>query len=220
MEKSTLKMWRLIIPGVTIFVLTIPLSTDNIQQLKDVVSMIKSLSWDDLWYSAVILIVGALYYSLNIRWLVWKHFNNKIQNNIKERIFNLCSLKYTPETWYRLKNSRSLMTVFYHFVDNDESLKDKAGDVRFNGLIWSSCFDFCILSGFGGVAYYIISLVTQKHHLIYFSSILFIGFFVFLGFSSLLTYKHLSLSNAQLDVIAQKYKQDVDTKIREALINL
>ena len=219
MEKNTLKRWRLIIPGVTIILLTFPLSTDNIDQLKDIGSMIKSLAWDDLWYTAVIVVVGAIYYSLNIRWLVWKHFNSKVQNNIKERIFNLCSLQYTPKIWYKLKESRALMTIFYHFVDNDESLKDKAGDVRFNGLIWSSCFDFCILSGVGGIAYYIISLVTSKNHLIYFSSILFIGFFVFLGLSSLLTYKHLSLSNAQLDVIAQKYKHEVDTKIQEALKN-
>ena len=74
------------------------------------------------------------------------------------------------------------MTIFYHFVDNDESLKDKAGDVRFNGLIWSSCFDFCILSGFGGIAYYIISLVTSKKSpdILFFNIVYWL--FCFLGF--------------------------------------
>jgi len=217
MKKNTLKFWRLIIPGIIIILLAIPAFTKTAEELKNLSLIFQTINWQDSIILGIMIIIGAIYYSINGRWIVWKHFNKKVQDNIKERILTSCSLKFTYEKWNKLKEGRSLMTIFYHFVDTDRSLTDKAEDVRHNGLIWSTCFDITILTGIAGYTYLIIAVLSVKDYLIYVSAISFALSFIFLGFSSLLTYKHLKLSNEQLDVISQKYKNEVDEKIQEVI---
>jgi len=112
------------------------------------------------------------------------------------------------------------MNIFYSFVDNDESLKQKSKVVMFNGLIWSSFIDLCILSCLAALSYSILSIFTSKSHYIILADLLFCFCFLSLICTSLLTRKHKTLSNEQLDIIAQTKKNEVELKIKEAIDNL
>lgn len=220
MDKETLKKWRLLIPGIIIILFVLPGLTNSKEELFEIDKIFQTLKWTDAFYLALVVILGVIYYSLNMRWIVWKPLNTQVQNNIKDKLLNVCSLKLTASQWYEIKNGRALMTIFYHFVDNDESLKEKAKGVRFNGLVWSSFIDLSILSFLGAIAYSILSIFTTKTHFVYISLILFFICFISLAFSWLMTFRHKSMSNEQLEVIIQTQKSQIDTKITKALSNL
>jgi hypothetical protein len=220
MDKETLKRWRLVIPGIIILLFIIPGLTNSKEELLEIDKIIINLKWTDAIYLALVIVMGVVYYALNIRWLVWKPFNTQVQNNIKDKLLNVSQLSLTASDWYKIKYSRTLMTIFYYFVDNDESLKDKSKGVRFNGLIWSSFIDLTVLSGFTGFVYSFLSIFTTKTHFIYISSFMFLMCLVALGFSWLMTYRHIKLSNEQIEVIIQTKKAEIDEKLKEAIQNL
>lgn len=223
MSKEWLKRFRLIIPGIIIMLFILLGLTKTKDELMDISLLFSRFNWSDLYYIfyiGVIIILGALYYALNIRWLVWKHYNKKVEDNIKDTILNECTLNISAKQWYNLKKENAVMIIFYDFIDNNESLKDRSNDVRFNGLIWTTCFDITILSCLAGFIYTILFFTTTRSHYIYISLFSFWLCFIALAFSSLLTYRHLAKSNDQLEVIKQKYKEDINTKISEAINNL
>jgi hypothetical protein len=217
MSKETLKKWRLLIPGIIIILFIIPGLTNSKEELFAIDKIVKALKWTDSFYLALVIILGAIYYSLNLRWVVWKPFNSQVQENIKDKILNASSLKISAENWYKIKRGRAIITIFYDFVDNNESLKDKSKGVRFNGLIWSSFIDLTILSLVAGFVYSVLLVFTSKEHYVYLALLLFCLCFVSLAFSWLLTYKHKSMSNEQIEVILQTKRNEIDTKIQEAI---
>lgn len=220
MSKEMLKRLRLIIPGIIIMLYILLGLTKTKDELMNISQLFESFKWSDLLYIALFFILGALYYALNARWFVWKHYNKIVQDNIKDTILNECTLNLSAKQWYNLKKENALMIIFYNFIDNDKSLTDQANDVRFNGLIWSTFFDITILSASAGFIYSFLFLVTTRSHYIYISVASFWLFFFALAFSSILTYRHLAKSNQQLEVIKQKYKGDINIKINEAIDNL
>ncbi len=217
MEKETLKKWRLLIPGIIIMLVIIPGLTRNIKELKNIDSIFSNFKWSDLFYLGLVVVLGAIYYLLNIRWLLWKHYNKKVQENIKDNIINECGLKMSGNIWIQLYNNESIMNLFYEFIDNDESLKEKAKDVRFNGLIWSSSFDLAIISFCGSIVYSVLSWMLSKSHYLYISVILIWAFLISIMFSSILTKRHIKISNEQLSIIKVKYKNDIDKNIEEII---
>lgn len=220
MSKETLKKWRLLIPGIIIILLILPGLTDSKEELFEIDKMIKAFKWTDTFYLAVVILLGVIYYSINLRWFVWKPFNTKVQENIKDTILNASNLSLKASDWYKLKSSRAVITVFYDFVDNNESLTDKSKGVRFNGLIWSSFIDLTILSGLAGFIYSILLIFTSKEHYVYLALMLFCLSYISLAFTWLLTYKHKNMSNEQLEVILQTKQNEIDIKIQEAVDSL
>jgi hypothetical protein len=220
MNKETLKMWRLIIPGIIIFFLILFGLTNSKEELFAFYKIFKTLEWNDSIYLVPVFIFGTMYYTLGIRWYVWQLFNTQIQENIKDKILNISKLKLLSSQWFNLKKDRVLMNIFYSFVDNDESLKQKSKVVMFNGLMWSSFIDLSILSCLGALSYSILSIFTSKSHYIILADLLFCFCFFSLICTSLLTRKHKTLSNEQLDIIAQTKKNEVELKIKEAINNL
>ena len=218
MEKDTLKRLRLIIPGIIIFLLIIPGLTDNVNQLMDCV-LLKNFKISDLLYSLIFIIFGALYYILNLRWLVWQYFVRLVQDNIKDTILKACEIEMTSVNWYKLKSDRGLMNIFYEFVDTNASLLDKAKDVRFNGLIWSSCVDMTILFWLAGIIYTLFFFFTKDHYIF----IALVSFWISslsVIFSFVLTKRHISLSNKQLDMIIQQYSSQINDKIQSLSTSL
>lgn len=220
MEKETLKIWRLLIPGIIILIFFIPWLTNSKEELFKIDSVFKSFKWTDTFYLGVIILLEAIYYAVNARNLVWKPYHTKIQENIKDTLLTSCTIELTTKQWYGIKKGRALMNIFYSFVDNNPSLQEKAKGVRFNGLLWSTAIDLTTISCFGGVVYWILSLFTTKSHLIYVSSFLFIAAIIALAFTKLLTYKHMDLSNQQLEMILQTNGPDIDKKVQDAIKNL
>ena len=163
---------------------------------------------------------GVIYYALGVRWFVWKPFNFQVQENIKNKILNDSNLTLTSSQWFKIKKDRALMNIFYSFVDNDESLKEKAKSVRMNGLVWSSFIDLSVLSCLSALLHSGIYIFTSKLHHIYLAWILFLICFISLVFVFLLTCKHIKLSNEQLEVILQRNKEKINSEIQKAVNNL
>ena len=220
MNKETLKKWRIFIPGIIIFFLILLGLTNSKEELFAIHKIFKTLEWSDSIYLGLVFIFGAIYYALNVRWIVWKHFNFQVQENIKNKILNASNLKLTSSQWFGLKRDRTLMIIFYSFVDNDESLKEKAKSVRLNGLLWSSFIDLSVLSCLSALFFSMLSIFTSKSHYIILADLLFCLSFLSLICTSLLTRRHKTLSNEQLDIIAQTKKNEVEQKIKEAIDNL
>jgi len=220
MSKETLKKWRLLIPGIVIILFILPGLTNSKDELFAIDKMITALKWTDSFYLVLVIVLGAIYYSLNIRWFVWKPFNYQVQENIKDKLLNASNVLITAHDWYKLKSNRAILNIFYDFVDNNESLKEKSKGVRFNGLIWSSFIDLTILSVLAGFVYSILLIFTTKEHYVYLALLLFCLSYISLAFSWLLTYKHKSMSNEQLEVIIQTKQNEINTKIKEAIDSL
>lgn len=220
MDKETLKKWRLVIPGIIIIIFIIPGLTNSKEELLQIDKIIMNLKWTDAFYLGLVVIIGVIYYTLNIRWFVWKPFNTQVQENIKDNLLSASDLALTASKWYEIKQSRILMTIFYHYVDNDESLKEKSKGVRFNGLIWSSFIDLTILSCLTAIVYSILSLFTTMAHFVYIATFLFFLGLIALAFTWLLTYRHIKLSNEQIHVIIQTKGSELSQKITEAITNL
>lgn len=91
------------------------------------------------------------------------------------------------------------MTAFYKVIDNDESLKRKGENVRFNGIFWTSTADFFFLSILFHFIYKycyedIANLVNYKKIFLYVA-----GVSLILHVISVI--KHIILSNEQLNPI-------------------
>jgi hypothetical protein len=220
MNKETLKKWRIFIPGIiTVLLIRFGL-TNSKEEFFTIFKISKTLELNNFFYILPVLFFGIIYYALNVRWIVWKPFNFQVQENIKNKILNTSNLKLLSSQWFGLKKDRALMNIFYSFVDNNESLKEKSKVVIFNGLIWSSFIDLSVLSCLSALSFSIISIFTSKSHHIYLSWIFFNICFVSLVFTSLLTFRHIKLSNEQLEIITQTKTDEIDPKIQKAIVNL
>ena len=220
MNKETIKKWRLIIPGIIIYFFILLGRTNSKEELFTFYKIFETFDWNYFLYLIPVLLLGTMYYLLGIRWYVWQFFVTQIQENIKDRLLNISKSKLLASQWFRIKKDRTLMNIFYSFVDNDESLKEKSKSVMFNGLIWSSFIDLSILSCLAALLYLIFSILPSKSHYIILADLLFCLCFLSIICTSLLTRRHKMLSNEQLDIIAQSKKNEVESKIKEAIDNL
>ena len=220
MNKETLKTWRIFIPGIITILLIIFGLTNSKEEILTFYKIFKPLERNDIFVIAPVLFFGVIYYALNVRWVIWKPFIFQVQENIKNKILNASTLKLTSSDWYKIKKDRALMIIFYSFVDNDESLKEKAKSVRLNGLAWSSFIDLSVLSCLSALLHSGIYVFTSKLYHIYLAWILFLSYFISLVFVFLLTRKHIKLSNEQLEVIIQRKKEKINSEIQKAVDNL
>jgi hypothetical protein len=83
MSIRTLKVGRLLIPGVLIIVLFLFVIQDNFDQLSELTKAFGNLQLEDTLIMGVVIVIGALYYILNIRNLLWNPYLMRVQNNIK-----------------------------------------------------------------------------------------------------------------------------------------
>jgi hypothetical protein len=83
MSKERLKTLRILIPGIVVFLFTIPLFNPilNLPEYIETISVLETGV-----YLAVTFFIGALYYILNIRGYFLKSSLNKIHENIKDRL--------------------------------------------------------------------------------------------------------------------------------------
>lgn len=214
MGYATLKFFRILIPGIMIFLSGILFFTND---LKDISSIFADFKASDTIYIVIFIVLGVLYYIFRIRNILWEPFHKRVQNNIKNRLLNPFRRNYTSNQINELKKDRKLMNVFYHFIDNDSSLSEKAKRVRFNGLIWTSTIDLTIISFFGSIIFFIKAIFIKTNYNINVAFILFVLSVFSLVLIFLTTKIHLSLSNDQLDIICQLYRNQLGQKINELL---
>ena len=214
MSIVTLQRLRLVIPGIFLLLLLLFITSESISEL--IPSFFK-LQPEDWQYLVVIIAGGALYYILKVRNLVWNPFRKKIDDNIKVTLINPYAQTLGNEDIEHLIEGRKLMHIFYHFIDNDKSLSEKANRVRFNGLLWTSSIDLTITSAFGSLLFWIkLFILGSSYNLLMAIYLLAIALISYISIH-LLTKKHIDLSNEQLEMICQLYKAPLQAKLDELL---
>jgi hypothetical protein len=137
MNKEMLKTLRLLIPGLMIAVGCVaPLFFGTLHLAETIRSNEKLLLW------LVPPAIGAMYYVLNLR----RYFMAVSLEQIHDRIKDALLAPFTNHSVIgqasnQLREGRPILNIFYHFVDNDNSLSERAKSVYLNGLVLSSLAD-------------------------------------------------------------------------------
>ncbi len=223
MENTTLKRLRVIIPGVIILLLLLLLIYDLLPLFfveNNKHPVFSFLSIIGLSVSTILAIFfGALYKLSNLRWVFFQKPIENIRGNIKAHFQK--KFISEPEILSKicaLENDKPIMNIFFDFIDNDNSLSEKAKNVRFNGIFLSSIADIMILALIFGPIY-LIAYIYYNHsiYLVWTSIALTILFILCLvHFLPKTTKDHIDLSNEQLDLITRKYT----TELRDELDKL
>jgi hypothetical protein len=198
MSKETLHTLRLIIPGLILLIIIIPL-LQNGQGFLDI-----KLSTDSLIYIFVVFGFGVVFYVINPRMYIMRNSLKKINENIKDKL--TAPFADDPDiknSIPKLHEGYTLMNVFYYFIDHDETLKARAGEVYFNGLIWSSLADCLILSPLGTIIYLIAFLITKNSFLLTLASVCVIIGILSKVLIPVVVKRHISFSNNQLTYIIE-----------------
>lgn len=198
MDKKSLKILRLICPGVIFFLYALPLLFRT--------NFIKSfIQLDDYTrYLCILLFVtafGAIYYILGIRNIFWRQMVLDLHNNIRNTFFDFFKSETDIRNIIKSLSDVELMSIFYKLID-DESLKDKQNDVRLNGLILTTVLDTQLLLFLFVPSYLLFCFMEKKYYYIIFITILSIILFLLLNvFKSKLKKKHFEYQNEQLTAI-------------------
>ncbi len=199
-----------------ILLLLIPLRRETF----DLESVVESLSATDALVRGVAAIVcGAAYYFSRLREYFLADAYHRIRENIKTRLLAAClGDPQVAAAADRLRERRRLLDgVFYHFIDADRSLTEKAQRVRFNGLIWSSAGDLSAISTFGVFLYWGAAILYEpRPHFIWIAAILFaIERIATQLLVPRLTGRHLDLQNEQLDYMTTILRYQLCARLKQ-----
>lgn len=199
MDKKSLKILRLICPGLLFLLYALPLLfrtgfIKSINQLDDYTRYLCIL--------ICIIALGAIYYILGVRNIFWRKIVMDLRNNIKNTFIDF--FKSEIDIVHKIKSlsDLELMSVFYKLIDDDDSLKDKQNDVRLNGLILTTVIDAQLLLLFFMPIYLLFCILEKYYYFIVFVMILSAIIYLLLNlFKNKLKKKHFEYQNEQLIVI-------------------
>lgn len=216
MELSNLKNLRKVVPGTIFLFFGAPCYqyvTGNMFRVDE------SIKFAVEGYGSVLaIIIGSFFGTLKIRNLRNSVTHKKINDNIKNRLIKEGLTKdKSEEEINAVKTSKELMHVFYHLIDNDESLKEKSKLVRSSGLIWTSTADVAILGCFFSWLYFVMILLFGPNNLLVVAGLMigFIGLISGAIFHPLATKEHINLGNEQINFIVTIHKKDLQNHINE-----
>ncbi len=211
MDLNTLKKTRLLYPGFLTIVLAIVwlLENDN-SKMKDLVLNSVRLRFETV-VSVLILLVGVVYYALGIRSIIWKPAMKKVTDNINRRLLSIAGLEPSIQLSRSQKSSLE-NSVFYHFIDNDQSLTIKSANIKENGCLLSCTVDTMLLLTFYILILALVAVITNTVLSISFWVAAIIDF-VTIPIFYLLLKKHIALSNVQLEVIRENYGDECKDKV-------
>jgi hypothetical protein len=236
-SRETLALWRTLVPGILVLIYGCAIALAlratgpfDAQQFPstETLGALKTLGV----LAAVAIILGALYRLSRIRNWVFTPATIRIQDNIKESLLSVASRNPTVVSRrHTLLEGRTLIEVFYRFVDNHASLQEKAKGVRANGLVLSTMADLylisagiCLLCGLGGLVDLIwglpigfIFLGDWKVSTLFILSVA-SGSVAFIGrqLFPVVEHHHIDLSNEQLDYIRINLRKELE----DALLNI
>ena len=218
MKKETLKLYRILVPGIFLFIFSLPLVQSNWVFTNSIFKIDNSEV--NFWgYIILIIFLGVLYYLIDIRRFFLVDSLEKIQANIRFRLLSLClEDQEISNNLMKLLNNKKILLVFYNIIDNDSSLKSKLMDVYLNGLIWSSIADLIAIGIFYSIIYVIFYWIGDDANYLFYSTIMglisLISAFIFLP---LITKKHIAKSNDQLDHISIYYKKEICEQVKRII---
>jgi hypothetical protein len=199
MEKKTLKIWRLFLPGVIFLLYSFPVlfKTNLIESLRN------SLG-EYLFYSCILIIViifGGIYYIIGFRNIFWRKIVMSLHDNIRINFINYFQTNKAIINSIKNLNDSELMSIFYKLIDDDESLRDKQNDVRLNGLILTGVIDAQLISLLFLVIYVFFYLVKKSLCYFYFLIASISLYLISELLKRKLIKKHLEYQNEQLIAI-------------------
>lgn len=214
MELSTLKNYRKAVPGATFLLFSIP----AYQFFSNTIFKIEDLSKFTIEGLGAVLAfgIGTVFGNVKVRALWTASSHQKINENIKDKLLqNGLTKIVTDEKYAEIRSSRKLMHVFYYFIDNDMSLKEKAKLVRDNGLIWTSTADIVILAFIFSVFYMLLIAIFGSQTILIMAAIL---IFLIGLLSALVLYPNavadqIELSNSQIEYIVTHKKKCLEEKV-------
>ena len=218
MESTTLKILRLLSPGILLwlFIFSISIAETNLY----LVLRFHKDFWF-IWILPLIYFFGAILYSFNVRSKFHTTFVNEIEVNIKTQMLEIFKKdkEVASKTNY-LREGKKLIQIFYHFVDSNNSLSIKAKSVYLNGFFWSTAVDIAVFTRITAILYLL--LLVARNNVIYFwffvcSIILFYSSTIIL--MPLLTENHINLSNDQIDFIRTNLRTELRNKLIELIDN-
>jgi len=210
MTKAKLKTGRITVPGIVILLGVVPIlfafHIDPTAPLdtKTVLTVCLALA----------TAIGYAWRLLDIRGRYFRPGLARVQTNIVHRL--LAPFAGDPQITAKAGYSwKGFQKLFYHFVDTDPSLKNKADDVYENGLIWSSLLDLKIGATVYGLVYMIIVTFVLPSPVLFFA----IGVSAILIFLSgvcieMSIQRHIRLGNDQLDHIIFHHRPKLEEMLR------
>jgi len=210
MSKEMLKIMRLLVPGVFIFLLLYPLKQGGFS-----LDGLLDIDTKNAFYLTCVFVLGAVYKTFEARTILFKESLAEVHKNIKARLLapflgdpNVAPIK----DW----EPRAFLKVFYNIVDNDPSLTEKTKDIYENGLLWSSYADLGVVSLFGVFLYLLAYYFTRLTDYLVVLGILVALFFFALVLIKISVGKHKKLSDSQLEVITSIHR----ARLKELLYGL
>lgn len=193
MEQKTLKYLRVFIPGFVLLLGLYPIYNHYYSEIFD----IKGLHV--MYVSFISILLGAIYYQLNIQRLITKPSHYFITKNILDKLILAYGNVVTEEQRKTLKYKDAYMTTFYKVIDNDESLKRKGDNVKFNGIFWTSTADIALIFF---VLYFVYKYCFEQiNHVESITTFLLYSSIIAFVLHLISVIKHINLSNKQLKPI-------------------
>jgi hypothetical protein len=203
MSQSTLKWLRFATPGVIILVFHAILGRLTGLWLVSFPDNLK-----DALPSATVLIPAGVYYLLPFRTWANRRYFDAVSENLRSKMVRASGLADDPimYTW------KALRGIFYHLVDNDQSLSKKASLAYFNGFLWTTCADVRVVAYTYVVIAAIFCLIGLEGSilsLIIFATIVVVSYFG----SAKATRLHKLIGNEQIEIIQSFYRDELQDSL-------
>jgi hypothetical protein len=201
MEKATLKYLRILTPGIVALVGWAILG-----------SLTGLWEYNGITVEATLppLCIGALYYTLGIRYISNFYFYKQVNQNLRLKLLEAGGLD--PSScklqWEHVR------PVFYYYVDNDASIKNKSQDVMFNGYIWGTAADIRAFSLVYSLVSLGMSLIDPAHWVATAAFALMSAASLLLSWA--LTVRHKRLGDEQIQVIETNH-DDLRARLQKLL---
>lgn len=213
MSLEKLKLFRIIIPGILILLIGLPLFQDGLEPQK----LVSSLTpYEGIVYTLVVSVLGGIYHLLGIRSLFWECSMQRIQANIKgQLLIAFTDNERIAASSENLRRGKTLINVFYSFIDSDPSLKERAKLVYLNGLFLSTLADIGAISTVSLAVYLGSYFLFGKPHYIVVVAGLFVLLIASRFFIKRMTNRHIELGNNQIEYILVNHRGSLQNKLLE-----
>lgn len=220
MSNTTQRYLRFLIPGmlgyIAIYYICLGCDFCNIEWPNSIDEMMK------LTY---VFVISVLYNIFNIRRIANSLPFFKVDANIMERLktpFLDIDKRISDIEWKDFKD------IYYPIIDNDETLKIRSENIRFNGTIWSSAADLRAISSIAAL-FLILCWVAQRYGFcngineedaIKSIIVLICVFIISFPVSYVLTVRHRRMVIEQCDYILLHKRDELERGIKELVRKL
>lgn len=207
MNRQLLKWLRWLTPGILFLFLTLYLAP----ALPSWSSYNLSLDFPLFELPVAALIFAAFYDVTGMRLHSNARFHSRVKANIEDRLWKIArSPAPRPSAW----SDRVARDVFYQLVDNDKSLTARSENIYFNGFLWTTSADVRAISLLISVLA-LGMLIADPSNSIVIGTICINATAFILSFilSEIITRRHISLSDEQIDYIETHFKNELSAKL-------